>query len=232
MAAHVHPDLAWGSIGAEPGAVNAAADAVHIVMSGEGGHAAYPHRASDPILALAHLVVGLHGLVGRRVDPVHAATLTVGSVHAGSTENVIPDSAEARVTFRALDRSDQASLRAAVTDMVHHIAKAHGCRATMSFTKSEPPLVNDENITGAVRASAAEVGFAVAEPWRSCGGDDFAHYSGVCPAIMIFVGLRGAPGFRQVPLHQPGFLPPEESVSSIARALALGYLAAASTLAG
>jgi amidohydrolase len=232
VAAHVHPELPWGSIGAEPTTVNAAADAMHIVVTGAGGHAGYPHRTVDPVLALAHIVVGLHGLVGRRVDPVHAATLTVGYLQAGTTENVVPDTAEARVTFRALDEYDQRRLRAAVTEMVTHIAAANGCTATISLTKSEPPLVNDEQMADAARASAPQAGFSIAPPWRSCGGDDFAHYGAVCPALMVFVGLQGAPGFRPASLHQPDFLPPEESVSAVARALALAFVAGVSTVTG
>jgi amidohydrolase len=225
IAAHVHPELPWGGVGIEPGAVNAAADAVHIVIEGAGGHAAYPHQAADPVLALAHLVVGLNGLVGRRVDPTRAATLTVGSIRAGSAENIIPDHAEARLTFRALDERDQDRLRDAVTRMTSHIAGAHGCTAAMTFPKTEPALVNDEGLARAARSLAAGTGFRLAPPWRSCGGDDFAHYRAVCPALMIFVGLRGAPGFEPVPLHQPDFLPPDEAVAATARALALGYVA-------
>ncbi|MFA1550932.1 M20 family metallopeptidase [Actinomadura chokoriensis] len=227
VAAHVHPDLPWGGLGIEPGPVNAAADAVHIVVEGAGGHAAYPHRATDPVLAMAHLVVGLHGLVGRRVDPVRAATLTVGSVRAGSAENVIPGRAEVMATVRALDEDDQDRLRRAVAGMAEHIAAAHGCTAALTFPKSEPALVNDAGLARAARELAEPAGFAIAPPWKSCGGDDFAHYRAVCPALMIFVGLDGAPGFTRVPLHRPTFLPPDEAVRAVARALAVGYVAGA-----
>ncbi|URN06724.1 M20 family metallopeptidase [Actinomadura madurae] len=225
IAVHVHPELPWGGVGIEPGAVNAAADAVHIVIKGAGGHAAYPHQATDPVLALAHLVVGLNGLVGRQVDPTRAATLTVGSVRAGSTENIIPDEAEAKVTFRALDERDQDRLRDAVRRMATGVAEAHGCTAELTFPKSEPALVNDDRAALAARSLAAIGGFRLAPPWRSCGGDDFAHYRAVCPALMIFVGLRGAPEFQPAPLHQSDFLPPDGAVAAAARALALGYVA-------
>jgi amidohydrolase len=85
--------------------------------------------------------------------------------------------------------------------------------------------VNDEHLTCKFRSLAAEAGFRIAPPWRSCGGDDFAHYGAICPSLMVFVGLRDAPGFRPVSLHQPGFLPPDESVAAVARALALAYVA-------
>jgi amidohydrolase len=225
VAAHVHPDLPWGTIGAEPGTVNASCDAAHILVKGTAGHAAYPHRTADPVLALAHVIVGLHGIVGRRVDPIHPATLTVGSIRAGTTENVIPEIAEARVTLRSFDETDQATLRAAVEQMVAHVSIAHGCTATTEFTKSEPALVNDEHLTQAAQALATHAGFLVAPPWRSCGGDDFAHYGTICPSLMVFVGLQGAPDFRPASLHQPDFLPPDHAVGAVARALALAYVA-------
>ncbi|MEU7897848.1 M20 family metallopeptidase [Nonomuraea sp. NPDC049152] len=232
VAVHVHPDLPWGAIGADPGTVNAAADAIRIDVEGRGGHAAYPHRTRDPVLALSQLVVALHGLVGRRVDPVHGATLTVGAVHAGTAENVIPGAGHALVTVRALDAADQRELRAAVRECAEHVAAAHGCTARLTFTKSEPPLVNDPALAEAARRRAAAAGFALAPAWHSCGGDDFAHYGTARPTLMAFVGLGGAPGFTHAGLHDPRFLPPDEAVAACARAQALAYAAALSVRSG
>ncbi|MFE3449413.1 M20 family metallopeptidase [Nonomuraea sp. NPDC059194] len=232
VAVHVHPDLPWGTIGADPGTVNAAADAIRIDVEGRGGHAAYPHRTRDPVLALSQLVVALHGLVGRRIDPVHGATLTVGAVHAGTAENVIPGAGHALVTVRALDPADQHELRLAVRECAEHVAAAHGCTARLTFTKSEPPLVNDPALAEAARRRAAAAGFALAPAWHSCGGDDFAHYGTARPTLMAFVGLGGAPGFTHAGLHDPRFLPPDEAVAACARAQALAYVAALSARSG
>ncbi|WAL65857.1 M20 family metallopeptidase [Amycolatopsis cynarae] len=232
VAAHLHPLIAWGSVGVEPGAVNAAADAAEIVVTGEGGHGAYPHLATDPVLALAQTVVALHGLVGRRIDPTHAATLTVGRLEAGTAENVIPAQARAWATLRALDAADQAALRTAFVSTVEGVAAAHGCTATVRFTKSDPPLVNDETLARLAAELAPAAGLRVAPPWRSCGGDDFAHLNRLGPALMAFVGLRDAPGFRPRPLHHPEFLPPAESVRLVARAQALAYFAGARSAHG
>ena len=111
VAAHVHPEVPWGSVSVEAGPVNASSDNLHITVEGSGGHGAYPHRAHDPILALSHAVVALQSLVSRRLDPTHAAIVSVGWMRAGSAENVIPGVAEAGGTLRALDPADRQPLR-------------------------------------------------------------------------------------------------------------------------
>jgi amidohydrolase len=73
LAAHIHPELRWGSVALDPGPVNASCDAVEIVVEGEPSHGAYPHRGRDPILAIAQIVVALHAQIARRIDPLAAA---------------------------------------------------------------------------------------------------------------------------------------------------------------
>ena len=226
VAAHVHPFAPWGTISAEPGPVNAASDAVRIFIEGTGGHGAYPHRTRDPVLALAQTVVALHGIVGRRIDPMHGAVITVGAISAGATENVIPAAAEARATLRALDPDDQSILRSAVQAAVEGISAAHGCVGRVEFTKSEPPLINDRGLTATASVLATTAGFGLSAPLRSCGGDDFARLHELGPLLMVFVGLQDAPDFIDVPLHHPQFLPPEEAVGAVARALALAFMSA------
>jgi amidohydrolase len=224
VAAHVHPELPWGSVGVEPGVVNAADDVAEIVIEGVAGHGAYPHKARDPVLALAHAVVALHGIVGRRIDPTHGAAITVGKLLAGTAENVIPAQAHAWATIRALDATDQRLLREAVIEVVTGVAQAHGCAGSVRYTEGEPPLRNDARLAAMAQRLASGAGLRVAAPWRSCGSDDFAHLSRFGPLLMAFVGLRGAPGFVDVPLHHPRFLPPREAVGAVARAQALAYV--------
>ena len=107
VAAHVHPEVPWGTVSVEAGAVNASSDNLRMVVEGSGGHGAYPHRAHDPIVALSHALVALQSLVSRRLDPMHAAVFSVGWVRAGTAENVIPDAAEAGGTLRAEAREGQ-----------------------------------------------------------------------------------------------------------------------------
>jgi amidohydrolase len=224
VAAHVQPVLPRGAVGTSEGAVNSSADELDILVTGPGGHGAYPHHTADPVLALAQIVVALHHLVSRRVDPLDAAVLTVGEMHAGSAPNIIPTQASARATLRAMSAADRGMLQEAARDVVTHTAAAYGCTGSLTVVDGEPALVNDPALA---RASAAHLPGLALTPaeFRSCGADDFAHYSAAVPSVMLFVGTDdgtpGAPG-----LHHPRFVPPDEVVGESARAYLAGLLGA------
>jgi amidohydrolase len=227
VAAHVHPELAWGTVALDPGPVNASCDAVEILVEGEPSHGAYPHLGRDPILAIAQIVVALHAQLGRRIDPLAAASLTVGVIEGGSAENVIPASARARVALRAHRESDRLALREMVAEVAAGVATAHGCRARVELTTGEPALKNDPGIVARARALIGAAELRLAPAWRSCGSDDFAFFGSLAPVAMAFVGLDGAEGFHTRPLHHPELLVPDAAVGAVARAQAVLYLAAA-----
>ena len=227
VAAHVHPELPWGGVALDAGAVNASCDAVEITIDGEPTHGAYPHLGRDPVLALAHVVVALHAQVARRIDPLSPASLTVGVLEGGSAENVIPARARARAALRALRPGDRQALREMVEQVVAGIAAAHGCRGRVELAPGEPPLVNDASLVAAARQLLAVAELEPLGEWRSCGSDDFAFFGALAPVAMAFVGLNGAEGFEPRPLHHPELLVPDAAVRAVARTQAVLYLAGA-----
>jgi amidohydrolase len=227
VAAHVHPELAWGSVALDAGAVNASCDAVEITVAGRPSHGAYPHLGSDPVLALAEIVVALHAQLGRRVDPQSPAVLTVGVLEAEGAENVIPAQASARGALRAQRAAERETLRGMVEQVVSGTAAAAGCRGSVRIVPGEPPLENDPAIVAAAIPLLAAAGFERAPEWRSSGSDDFAFFGELAPIAMAFVGLAGAPGFEPRPLHHPELLPPDAAVGAVARTLAALFVAAA-----
>jgi amidohydrolase len=94
-------------------------------------------------------------------------------------------------------------------------------------TEGEPTTVNDPALAERARSLLPEAGFGLAPPMRSCGSDDFGFYGRVAPAFMMFVGLEGGPGMRDLSLHHPRFLPPDEAVGAVVRVLAVAVTAAA-----
>ena len=221
IAVHLQHQLPAGTVAAPAGTVNAASDDFEISVQGTGGHAGYPQLAADPVPALCQVVLALQQIVSRRTDPTHAVVVSVGTLEAGQAPNVIPPAAVARGTLRALDSSDRAGMHKALHEIVQHTCLAHGCVGTVTIDDGEPPLVNDEALATASWPWLREAGFAVDTSFRSCGADDFSYYARGAPTLMIFLGAGGP-----VTLHHPEFLPHDDAVGQVARAMLAGYLGA------
>ena len=180
-----------------------------------------PQLAADPVPVLCQVVLALQQIVSRRTDPTHAVVVSVGVLEAGRAPNVIPGTATARGSLRALDENDRAAVHKAVHEIVEHTCQAHGCRGTVTIVAGEPALLNDEALAAASWPRLREAGFSVDTSFRSCGADDFAYYARGRPALMLFVGAGGP-----VSLHHPSFLPDDGAVGRVAAAMLAGYLAA------
>src|SRR6516164_1842550 len=227
---HVHPHIPCGQVSVGPGPVNAAYDEVTIAVRGRGGHAAYPHVTRDPVLAAAHVIVALQHVISRRTDPMHPAVLTIGTVHAGTAANVVPEQVVLTGSLRTFEPADRASLRSAVSATAGATAGAYECTAQATFTYGEPVLDNDPSLAAAAAVRLAQAGFHVVDSLRSCGSDDFAYYCARYPSLMMFAGV-GQPGTPDAPgLHHPAFLPREEAVEDVARVMLAGYMAACSVV--
>lgn len=218
---HLQPQLSAGTVAAPAGTVNAAADDFEIQVEGAGGHAGYPHLATDPVPALCQAVLGVQQVISRHTDPTHAVVASVGMLAAGHAPNVIPPGARARGTLRALDESDRPGLHATLREVVDHICRAHGCRGTVTITEGEPALVNDDGLAAASWPWLESLGFGVDTGFRSCGADDFSFYARSAPTLMLFLGTEG-----ELSLHHPEFLPGDDSVRQAAQAMLAGYLSA------
>ncbi|MGP3974190.1 M20 metallopeptidase family protein [Streptomyces sp. 8N114] len=223
IGAHLQPLLPPGTVACTPGGVNASADEFTLTVRGQGGHAAYPHRTRDPVVALAHVVVALQSLVSRGADPMSHVVLSVGTLAAGTAANVIPGTAEARGTLRTLHDGDRHTLHRRLAEVAKLVAQTHGCTAEVTIEHGEPVLHNDEALTAATLPLLGSLGLRTGGDLRSAGSDDFSFYCERLPSLMLFVGTRG--GSEQ--LHSPTFMPADERIRDVARALLAGYLAAA-----
>ncbi|MFD5732301.1 M20 family metallopeptidase [Streptomyces sioyaensis] len=223
IGAHVQPLLPAGTVACTPGGVNASSDEFRVTVHGRSGHAAYPHLTRDPVVALAHIVVALQSLVSRGTDPMSHVVLSISTLAAGTAANVIPGTAEARGTLRALGNRERETLHARLAEVAGLVAQAHGCTAQVDITRGEPVLDNDPALTAATRPLLGPLGLRVGDDLRSAGSDDFSFFCAQLPSLMLFVGTHG--GTEQ--LHSPTFLPPDDRIRDVAHALLAGYLAAA-----
>lgn len=221
VGAHVQPQVEKGTVSAEFGVVNAAADEFEVVVHGRGGHGAYPHATIDPIPTLSSIVLSLHELVSRKINPMHPTVVTVGAIGGGEAPNVIPSHASLRGTIRTTDTGDRDILHSEIHKIARYIAASRGATAEIAIRPGEPVLRNDPSLVRATRAALGATPLAP-DPFRSCGSDDFAHFCEVVPSLMMFVGTGRSPDGPV--LHHAQFLPPDETVGLVARSLTAGYV--------
>jgi amidohydrolase len=200
VGAHVFADLEVGMVGVRPGPFMAAPDTFAITISGVGGHAGYPHRSADPVVAAAQLVTSLQHLVSRETDPIQRAVVSVTRIEGGSADNVIPERVELRGTVRTFRADVQSALLAGMERMAEAVAAAHRCRAEVRFRSGYFPVVNDDEVAALVRRNVEPERLVDVEPVM--GGEDFSAYQQVVPGCFFVVG-GGSPD--AYPHHHPRF---------------------------
>ena len=144
---HNMPGLKAGEFYIKPGAFMASADTLEVTIEGVGGHGAYPHKTVDATLVASHIVLALQSIVGRNVDPLQAAVVTVGSLHAGTAANIIAATAELKISVRALSNEVRAQVLARVNEVIQLQAQSLGARATVKHVNGCPVLMNDAEAT-------------------------------------------------------------------------------------
>jgi amidohydrolase len=191
FALHISSTLTSGSINVRPGPMMAAADQWKLVVRGRGGHASEPHTAADPIPVAAEIVLALQAMVTRRVDVFDPAVVTVAHIEAGSTSNVIPQTAFLEGTIRTLSAERRADVVAAVQRVATHVGLAHGLTVEFEHVEGYPVTVNDAAAAATVLATAAEL---LGQP-ASClmpaplmGAEDFSYVLQRVPGAMAFLG--------------------------------------------
>ena len=204
---HLWNELPVGTLGVKPGPLMAAVDRLRIVVHGRGGHGAKPHRAADPVVAAAHVVIALQTLVSREVSPVQPAVLTIGSVHGGQAFNVIPEEVTLTGTLRSFDAELRRSLPERVSRIASGVAGGLQCRAEVEVKPGNPAVINDPAMAElAARAAARVVGDAnVVSPEPTMGGEDMAVYFERSPGCFVFVGSANPSRGLDQPHHSPRF---------------------------
>jgi len=204
---HLWSGYEAGTAALRAGPVMAAQDEFEARIVGRGGHGALPHTTLDPIVAAAHAVTALQSVVSRSVDPVETAVLTVGSLHAGSAPNVVPDEARLAGTLRSFVPEVRELLRRRLHEVLVGAAAAAGCRAEVLLKPGFPAVVNDGAAVLEARRCAVEVFGAanVLEHRPVAAAEDFAYFLERVPGAFIFVGIRNEARGIDAPHHSPRF---------------------------
>ncbi|MGD9713032.1 MAG: M20 family metallopeptidase [Thermomicrobiales bacterium] len=213
---HVAQEIPLGKLEMRDGPAMAAADRFTIVIKGKGGHGAQPHLCVDPISIGAQIVTALQTIVGREVDPVEKAVVTVGAFLAGEASNVIPDTAELRGTLRAFTPSVRELIGRRVGEIAQGVAAAMGGNVEYTYSPGYPPTVNDPGMASMVRSIAAEVlgEENVSEGPYHMGAEDFSYFLEQKPGAFYFLGSRNEERGLTWGHHHPRFDIDEASMAA------------------
>ena len=200
---HNYPGLPLGEFAIRPGPLMAAADRLTIEIEGKGGHAARPHFSVDTVLVGAQIINQIQSIVSRNVDPLQAAVISVCMFQAGSTDNVIPQTANLRGTARSFVLEVQDLLERRLHEVVEGTARLYGATAKLTYKRDYPVTRNHERETAFAASVAAQVvgGERVdTDVAPVMGAEDFSFMLNARPGAFIFVGNGESAG-----LHHPAY---------------------------
>jgi amidohydrolase len=200
---HNYPGLAVGEFAIRPGPLMAAADRVTIEIEGKGGHAARPHFSIDTVLVGAQIINQIQSIVARNVDPLEAAVISICMFQAGSTDNVIPQTAHLRGTARSLTPQVRDLLERRLHEVVEGTARLYGATAKLTYKRDYPVTRNHEREAAFAASVAAQVvgdERVDTDVAPVMGAEDFSFMLNARPGAFIFVGNGDSAG-----LHHPAY---------------------------
>ncbi len=208
FAMHNMPGVAQGRLVLREGPAMASSDYATVTLTGVGGHGAMPHRACDPIVAAAGIVMALQTIVARNVDPLQAAVVTVGALHAGRANNVIAQTATLELSVRALDREVRRLLEQRIRALVAAQAESFGVSARIDWREGYAVLVNSARETAFAREVALELLGAEQVTLQGPavpGSEDFAFMLEKVPGSYLFIGNGEGDHAGACMVHNPGY---------------------------
>jgi amidohydrolase len=218
---HTAADLAPGIIGVSPGATHAAVGLFKITIRGKGAHGAAPQQSRDPVTAAAQLVNAAQTIVSRNTGPFEHSVLSFTHIAAGSTWNVIPETALLEGTFRAFGDEKLIWTARRLEQVCRGVAEACDVQILFSWEMVTSATNNDPALTEFVVETAKARGLETAPAVQGMGGEDFALYQKIIPGVFWTIGVGSPQGH-----HHPGFIANPALLSTAAELFAA--LAAAS----
>ncbi len=200
---HNYPGLPVGQFALREGPLMAAADRLTIEIEGRGGHAARPHISVDTVLVGAQIINQIQSIVSRNVDPLHSAVISICMFQAGSTDNVIPQTALLRGTARSLTSEVRDLLEKRLHEVVTGTAQLYGATAKLTYKRDYPVTRNHARQAEFAASVASQVVGAERvddDVAPVMGAEDFSFMLEARPGAFIFVGNGNGPG-----LHHPAY---------------------------
>ena len=205
IAQHVDPLYPVGTIGINAGPSSGGVDSWFATISGKGGHGAHPNKTVDPYYLMAHVIIALNAIISRRINPFAPAVISIGSIHGGFTENVIPESVKLTGTLRYTDEE----IHQQIHEEMHRafeIVKSLGGIYDLSFLAGGPPMINDRSVADMIEQTGRDLlgEQNVHEIEKTLGAEDFGEFLKHAPGAMFTLGTQKK-GHEDYLLHHPKF---------------------------
>jgi len=228
LSLHVKPEMPIGKVALSPGYITLGAEVLDIIIHGQGGHGARPHKTKDPVVLAAQTIMAIQTIISREIDPAEKAVITVGAIHGGSLHNIIPDKVTLKLTLRSSSTEVANHLINAIRRITRGIAQAAGLSddrmpEILALEHFYPPVYNDPALTDRIlRVFNDKLGTDnVIMSMPQTGSEDFSEFGMVEPRIPLvyyFIGANDPGHLERVSrgeeeihsLHTPKFAPEPE----------------------
>lgn len=205
---HVEETLECGKIMVKNDTVNAASNPFTIKIKGSGGHGAYPDTSVDPIVMASHVVIALQTIVSREIKPVNPAVVTVGSIHGGTAQNIIPEEVTISGIIRTMTKEDREHATKRLKEIVDGICLTFRGSAEIEIEESYPCLYNNNDMVEKLKKAASRVvGEENIESQKNpkLGVESFAYFANEKPSVFYFLGSRNEERGITHPAHSSMF---------------------------
>ncbi|QIL76267.1 amidohydrolase [Hymenobacter sp. HDW8] len=208
---HINAQTEVGTLKYRPAGTMASSDVFTIKVKGKSAHGAYPWLSVDPVVTSAQIITGLQTIISRQTELTEdAAVITVGMVHGGVRNNIIPEQVELTGTIRTLSKEMQTKIWADIRRTATNIAESTGATAEVDIVNYAPVTYNDPRLTErmvpTLRTAAGAADKVVLQK-AVTGAEDFAYFQEKVPGVFVFVGgmSKGTDPATTAPHHTPGF---------------------------
>jgi len=200
---HLYPEVYQGKIAIKEGPLMAMTGEFDIVIKGEGGHGAIPHKALDAVIIAAEFISQVQTIISRNINPIDPAVLTIGRMEAGERRNIIAEKAVLEGTLRAFSENVYNKVKERVYDFKKGFELSYGCTIEVEFRDMYPPVYNDSRLVQRIIENDKECTYELIEPQMI--SEDFSYYQKSAPGVFMFLGTKNPEKNFVFPLHNSKF---------------------------
>ena len=202
---HMYPYLKTGEIGYKYGEMMASADMFEIEIFGKSAHGARPHEGVDAILTASLVINSINHIVSRKIDPLHPAVISMGTIKGGKAANIICDYVKITGTVRSLNDRVRQHIKEMMEEAIAGVCRSMGARYKFEYKFGNPELINDDKMVDIVVKAAKKHARPVDLKLPVMGGEDFANYLKVVKGAFFRLGSCNEEKDTCYPQHHPRF---------------------------